>query len=96
MIVSLVQSLLTIKEIPACVGAKLLDINRTSRYFKGNKVLEELTCKEIIDYLSTENPTWDASKARGCLVGRSKVHRHMNEMDIFPIYSKTWVPVSLQ
>ena len=50
--VNLVQSLLTTKEIPACVGAKLLDINRTSIYFKGNPVSEEeLKCKEIIDNL---------------------------------------------
>ena len=33
--VSLVQNLLTTKEIPASVGAKLLDINRTSIYYKG-------------------------------------------------------------
>lgn len=32
--VSLVQNLLTTKEIPASVGAKLLDINRTSIYYK--------------------------------------------------------------
>ena len=32
--VSLVQNLLTTKEIPASVGAQLLDINRTSIYIK--------------------------------------------------------------
>ena len=59
--VSLVQSLLPTKEIPACVCAKLLDINRTSIYYKSNPVSEEeLTCKEIIDHLHTENPTWGA------------------------------------
>lgn len=45
--VSLVQNLLTTKEIPASVGAKqLLDINRTSIYYKGIPVSEvELACK---------------------------------------------------
>ena len=59
--VSLVQSLLTTKEIPASVGAKLLDINRTSIYYKGISVSEvELACKEVIDHLHTDNPTWGA------------------------------------
>lgn len=93
--VNLVQNLLTTKEIPASIGAKLLDINRTSIYYKGNPISEEeLTCKEIIDHLHTENPTWGARqmsaqlKARGYLVGRRKSRRYMNEMDIFPIYPK--------
>ena len=33
--VNLVQNLLTTKELPVSVGAKLLDINRTSIYYKG-------------------------------------------------------------
>ena len=56
--VSLVQNLLTTKEIPASVGAKLLDINRTSIYYKGTPTSdEELACKEIIDHLHTDNPS---------------------------------------
>ena len=56
--VRLVQNLLTTKEIPASTSAKLLDINRTSIYHKGSPVsYEELTCKEIIDHLHTDNPT---------------------------------------
>ena len=93
--VNLVQNLLTTKEIPVSVGAKLLDINRTSIYYKGVPVPEEeLRCKEIIDHLHTENPTWGARqmsaqlKARGFLVGRRKARRYMNEMDIFSIYPK--------
>lgn len=93
--VCLVQNLLTTKEIPASTGAKLLDINRTSIYHKGSPVsYEELTCKEIIDHLHTDNPTWGARqmsaqlKNRGHLVGRCKAHRYMNEMDIYPIYPK--------
>ena len=81
--VSLVQNLLTTKEIPASIGAKLLDINRTSIYYKGTPVSEEeLACKEIIDHLHTDNPTWGARqmsaqlKARGHHVGRRKARRY--------------------
>ena len=86
---------MTTKELPASVGASLLDINRTSIYYKGPPVSDdELACKEIIDHLHTDNPTWGARqmsaqlKARGYRVGRRKARRHMNEMDIHPIYSK--------
>ncbi|MFQ7353349.1 MAG: transposase [Coprococcus phoceensis] len=49
------------KEIPASVGAKLLDINRTSIYYKSLPISEEeLECKAIIDRLHTDNPTWGA------------------------------------
>ncbi len=55
------QNLLTTKEIPASVGARLLDINRTSIYYKGAPISdEELACKEIMDHLHTDNPTWGA------------------------------------
>ena len=57
--VNLVQNLLTTRELPVSVGAKLLDINRTSVYYKGMPVSEdELACKEIIDHLHTDNPAW--------------------------------------
>ena len=47
------------KEIPASTGACLLDVNRTSIYYKGNPVSEaELACKAIIDHLHTDNPAW--------------------------------------
>ena len=75
--VNLVQNLLTTKELPASVGARLLGINRTSIYYRGTPVSEEeLACKEIIDHLHTDNPTWGARqmsaqlKARGYRVGR--------------------------
>ena len=93
--VNLVRNLLTTKELPASVGASLLDINRTSIYYKGSSVSDdELACKEIIDHLHTDNPTWGARqmsaqlKARGYRVGRRKARRYMNEMDIHPIYPK--------
>ena len=93
--VNLVQNLLTTKELSASVGASLLDINRTSIYYKGSPVSDdELACKEIIDHLHTDNPTWGARqmsaqlKAREYRVGRRKARRYMNEMDIHPIYPK--------
>ena len=56
--VNLVRNLLTTKELPASVCVSLLDINRTSIYYKGSPVSDdELTCKEIIDHLHTDNPT---------------------------------------
>ena len=86
---------MTTKELPVSVGAKLLDINRTSIYYKGMSVSEaELACKEIIDHLHTDNPAWGARqmsaqlKAHGYHVGRRKTRRYMNEMDIYPIYPK--------
>ena len=93
--VNLLQNLLTTKEIPASVGAKLLDINRTSIYYKGTPVSEEeLACKEIIDHLHTDNPAWGSIqmsaqlKSRGYYVSRRKAGRYMKEMDIFPIYQR--------
>ena len=93
--VNLVRNLLTTKELPASVGTSLLDINRTSIYYKGSPVSDdELACKEIIDHLHTDNPTWGARqmsaqlKAREYRVGRRKARRYMNEMDIHPIYPK--------
>ena len=93
--VNLVRNLLTNKEIPASVGAKLLDINRTSIYYKSLPISEEeLECKAIIDRLHTDNPAWGARqmsaqlKNRGYHVGRRKARRYMNEMDICPIYPK--------
>ena len=93
--VNLVRNLLTTKELSASVGASLLDINRTSIYYKGSPVSDdELACKEIIDHLHTDNPTWGARqmsaqlKTRGYRVGRRKARRYMNEMDIHPIYPK--------
>lgn len=93
--VNLVQSLLKTKELPASTGAALLDVNRTSIYYRGTPVSQkELDCKEIIDHLHTDNPAWGARqmaeqlKARGYRIGRKKVRRYMNEMGIDPIYPK--------
>ncbi len=86
---------MTNKEIPISVGASLLDINRTSIYYKSLLISEEeLECKAIIGRLHTDNPTWGARqmsvqlKNRGYHVGRRKACRYMNEMDICLIYPK--------
>ena len=93
--VSLVQNLLKTKELPVKTGAALLDINRTSVYYKGTPISQdELDCKSIIDRLHTDNPAWGARqlsaqlKKRGYQVGRRKTRRYMNEMGINPIYPK--------
>ena len=93
--VNLVQNLLKTKELPVKTGAALLDINRTSVYYKGTPISqEELDCKSIIDRLHTDNPAWGARqlsaqlKKRGYQVGRRKTRRYMNEMGIDPIYPK--------
>lgn len=93
--VILTQNLLTTKEIPISVGAKLLGIKHTSIYHKSTPVSEEeLACREIIHHLHMDNPAWDARqisaqlKACGYHAGCRKARRYMNEMDIYPIYPK--------
>ena len=93
--VNLVQNLLKTKELPVKTGATLLDINRTSVYYKGMPISqEELDCKSIIDRLHTDNPAWGARqlsaqlKKREYQVGRRKTRCYMNEMGIDPIYPK--------
>ena len=95
--VDLVRNLSKTNEdnISVSVAADLLDINRTSIYYKGTPVSQfELDCKRIIDHLHAENPTWGARqmssqlKMRGYQVGRKKARKYMNEMAIDPIYPK--------
>ena len=93
--VSLVQKLLTNKELPVSVGAELAGVNRSSVYYEpAGPSDEELECKAIIDRLHTDNSTWGARqmsaqlKMRGHNVGRKKARRYMDEMAIDPIYPK--------
>lgn len=86
---------MTSKEIPVSAGAALLDVNRTSVYYKGLPVSElELECKAVIDQLHTEHPTWGSRhmakqlQKRGYHIGRKKTRRYMTEMAIDPIYPK--------
>ena len=90
-------------EIPVSVAAELAGINRTSIYYKGSPVSEmELKCKEIIDHLHTDHPTWGARqmssqlKGRGYHIGRRRARRWMNEMAIDPIYPKPNLSKCLQ
>ena len=86
---------MTTKELPAQKGAELLEVNRTSIYYKGTPISEEnLACKSIIDRIHTDNPAWGARqmssqlKSLGYLVGRRKARRYMTEMGIDAIYPK--------
>ena len=95
--VNLVRNLLTTKELPASVGASLLDINRTSIYYKGSPVSDdELACKEIIDHLHTDNPTWGARqmsvqlKARGYRVGRWKACPYLLRNAVIDKPNQAW------
>ena len=95
--VNLVRNLLTTKELPASVGASLLDINRTSIYYKGSPVSDdELACKEIIDHLHTDNPTWGARqmsaqlKARGYRVGRRKACPYLLRNAVIDKPNQAW------
>jgi len=92
---NILKNLLKTKELPVNTGARLLGINRTSIYYKEKPVSEfELRCKEIIDRLHTDFPTWGARQMskqlqkRGFHIGRKKCRRYMTEMAIDPIYPK--------
>lgn len=72
-----------------------MGIGRTSVYYNPAPISElELACKEIIDHLHTDHPTWGSRqmseqlKTQGYLIGRRRARRYMNEMDIHPIYPK--------
>lgn len=93
--VNLVRNLLTTKELPAQKGAELLEVNRTSIYYKGTPISEEeLACKAILDRIHMDHPTWGARqmssqlKGLGYVVGRRKARRYMTEMGIDAIYPK--------
>lgn len=90
-------------EIPVSVAADLCGINRSSIYYSGKPVSDtEPECKEIIDHLHTDHPTWGARqmaaqlKQRGYHIGRKKARRWMTEMAIDPIYPKPNLSKCLQ
>lgn len=93
--VNLVRDLKESNELPIKTAATLLDINRTSIYYKGLPVSQkELEAKAIIDRLHTEHPSWGSRqlshqlKERGYAIGRRKTRRYMAEMAIHAIYPK--------
>lgn len=76
-------------------AAKLLDINRTSVYYKGRMMSDtELEIMNHIDRLHTDHPTWGkrqlASQLQelGYTIGKYKVRRFMDQMGIEVIYPK--------
>ena len=92
---NILQNLSKTKELPVSTGVELLDVNRTSIYYKPKGISEEeIECKNIIDHLHTDNPTWGARqmaaqlRLRGFRIGRKKTRRYMTEMAIDPIYPK--------
>jgi len=94
-LVSLLRAQRDSKELPLSTVATLLGVNRTSAYYKSKVPSElEIACKNIIDELHTENPTWGSRqlskqlKKRDYNIGRLKTRRFMNEMDIDVIYPK--------
>ena len=93
--VNIVRNLLKTKYLPAKTGAELLDVNRTSIYYqKPSESDEDLECKEFIDHIHTDNPSWGARqissqfKQHGYNIGRKKTSNYMVEMGIYAIYPK--------
>lgn len=83
------------KELPLSTAADLLDVNRTSAYYAPAAPSEqELTAKNLIDRLHTDNPAWGSRqlskqlKKQGLPIGRLKTRRYMQEMRISVIYPK--------
>lgn len=95
--VSLVRNLKDSKETPPTVKdvAELLDINRTSVYYKGRQVSDtELEIMNHIDQMHTDHPTWGKRQLTsqlqdmGYKIGKYKVRRFMDLMGIEVIYPK--------
>ena len=83
------------KELPLSTAAALLDVNRSSAYYKAKEPSEtELAVKNAIDKMHTDNPAWGSRqlsrqlKRQGFDIGRLKTRRYMEEMDIHTIYPK--------
>lgn len=83
------------KELPLSTAADLLDVNRTSAYYApADPSVQELTAKDLIDRLHTDNPAWGSRqlskqlKKQGLPIGRLKTRRYMQEMGISVIYPK--------
>ena len=83
------------KELPLSTAAELLDVNRSSAYYKVKQPSEtELTVKNAMDKMHTDNPAWGSRqlskqlKRLGFDIGRLKTRRYMQEMDIHAIYPK--------
>jgi putative transposase len=76
-------------------AAELLDVNRTSAYYKHKEPSEtELAVKKIIDRIHTDSPSWGSRqiskklKQQNFNIGRLKTRKYMMEMGIEAIYPK--------
>ena len=83
------------KELPLSTAAELLDVNRSSAYYRAKEPSEtEQAAKNAIDKMHTDNPAWGSRqlskqlKRQGFDIGRLKTRRYMQEMDIHAIYPK--------
>jgi len=83
------------KELPMGKAAELLNVNRTSAYYKLKEPSDaDLAIKNIIDRLHTDNPSWGSRQLSKQLkrlrfdIGRLKTRRYMREMGIEAIYPK--------
>lgn len=93
--VSLLRAQRDSKELPLSTAAELLDISRTSVYYKAADPSEqELQAKNLIDSMHTDHPAWGSRqlskqlKTQGIPIGRLKTRRYMQEMGIAVIYPK--------
>ncbi len=83
------------KELPLSTAAELLEVNRSSAYYRAKEPSEtELAAKNAIDKMHTDNPAWGSRqlskqlKRQGFDIGRLKTRKYMQEMDIHAIYPK--------
>jgi putative transposase len=83
------------KGLPLSTVAKLLGVNRSSAYYKSKEPSEiELTIKNEIDRMHTDNPSWGSRQISKQLqklefsIGRLRTRKYMQEMDIHAIYPK--------
>jgi putative transposase len=84
------------REIPVSVQAELLNLNRTSIYYKPKELfLTDLTIKALIDRIYTDHPEFGyrriavwLKKHEGLVINHKAVLRHMREMGIQAIYPR--------
>ena len=93
--VDLLRAQKTEKEVTLKEAAELLDVNRTSAYYKPKDSSDtELAAKNAIDVLHTDSPSWGSRqisqklKSQGIDIGRLKTRKYMREMGIEAIYPK--------
>ncbi len=93
--VNILRAQKTEKEVTLKEAAELLEVNRTSAYYKPKEASEaELSAKNAIDAIHTDSPSWGSRqisktlKKQGIDIGRLKTRKYMREMGIEAIYPK--------